>query len=111
MKSKFSILVTILAAATALTILYSPKKSKIEVSVPKPEVLFKSAESPYEYGFQKGYCALLMQYGENVARPKMAIYTSSEHESEHENESEEMARGYVDGYHRACESFSCPRKD
>jgi hypothetical protein len=83
-------------------------KKKIEVSVPKPEVFSKEAQNPYEFGFQRGYIALLRQMGENVSSPKIAAYTSM---GTHE-ETEEESKGYVDGYHKACdslESFSCTR--
>lgn len=63
-------------------------------------------ESAYEAGYESGYRAFMMQMGKKVA--PVARYAVLK-DSFSPEDGEEMDRGYVDGYHRAADSFVCPR--
>jgi len=76
------------------------------VSVPEPKDSIESlevADSAYSYGFDRGRACFLVQMGEDVKIPSSSRYMTEGHWSE-----DEVGRGYVDGYHRAAEMFSCP---
>ena len=60
-------------------------------------------DDAYSYGFRRGRACFLVQMGEEVSVPDSARYVVDGHWSE-----EEVGRGYVDGYHRAADTFSCP---
>jgi hypothetical protein len=60
-------------------------------------------KSAYVYGFDRGQACFRRQMGEDVEIPSSSRYVTEGHWSE-----EEVSRGYVDGYHRATETFSCP---
>ena len=62
----------------------------------------------YEFGFNKGQNALYMQIGKaEKIKDKQTEYTVLIEENEETKEIQQ--KGYVDGYHKASESFSCPR--
>lgn len=62
--------------------------------------------SPYRYGYESGYSSFLAQVGEEVPRKRVVMYATGSEDMEGE-----YSRGYVDGYHRATEGYSCPRGD
>lgn len=71
--------------------------------VPEPVLgIMRSDPSPYELGYETGRRAFLVQMGEEVE--PVVRYTSSV-----VLDREESDRGYVDGYHRAAETYNCPR--
>jgi len=70
-----------------------------EDSIESSEVV----KSDYVYGFDRGQACFRRQMGEDVEIPSSSRYMTEGHWSE-----EEVSRGYVDGYHRATEMFSCP---
>lgn len=62
----------------------------------------------YEVGFNKGQNALYMQMGKaEKIKDKQTEYTVLIEENEEAKEIQQ--KGYADGYHKASESFSCPR--
>ena len=62
----------------------------------------------YEVGFNKGQNALYMQMGKaEKIKDKQSEYTVLIEENEETKEIQQ--KGYADGYHKASESFSCPR--
>lgn len=76
------------------------------VEVPSP--LSEEAKSAsYTFGYERGYRAFMEQQGQVV---KVASYTSSSLD-ESELDAEQASKGYVDGYHKAGESFYCPRSE
>lgn len=66
-----------------------------------PEVVSSVVLDGYEYGYRVGHASFLRQIGRDVSLPPAVSYMSS-HDGEY-------LEGYVDGYHRATEEFSCPR--
>ena len=88
------------------------KTQKVEINniESPPETVFKTA---YEEGYEKGYWAFLSQTGtySPMAKPERrsvaAMYATNI--SEAEITDKERQQGYVDGYHKATESFHCPR--
>ena len=66
-----------------------------------PEVVGVEVLDGYEYGYRVGHASFLRQMGMDVSLPPAVSYVSS-HDGEY-------SQGYVDGYHRATEEFSCPR--
>ena len=74
------------------------------VSAPEDSIeSLEVADSAYTYGFDRGRACFLVQMGEDVKIPSSSRYMVVGHWSE-----DEVGRGYVDGYHRAAEMFSCP---
>lgn len=69
-------------------------------------------ETPYEFGYRRGYDAFCAQAGvapptrQHAALPTAVRYTSAHG---HGGDESEMEKGYVDGYHRATELEYCPR--
>lgn len=65
----------------------------------------------YQVGYEKGYYSFLIQNGQDAE--KMTAYTVSvESAFDQENTKDykdAMEKGYVDGYHKACDSIHCPR--
>ena len=64
----------------------------------------------YQSGYEKGYYAFLIQ---NEQDPKkISAYTSSVEDVFNDQNSEDykeaVEKGYVDGYHKACDSVHCP---
>lgn len=66
-----------------------------------PEVVLEEVLDGYEYGYRVGHASFLRQIGRDVSFPPAVSYMNS-HDGEY-------LEGYVDGYHRATEEFSCPR--
>lgn len=62
-------------------------------------------ETPYETGYRTGYRAFQLQMGQEA--PRLVKYTSSSETVE--SLGEDASKGYVDGYHRAADSYVCPR--
>lgn len=83
-------------------------KQKQEI---KPEVYEKESsmeQKAYEMGFEKGKMAFLIQFKQEIPSVKIEKYTSSKEQmSEHEQKiyEESIFKGYVDGYHKACDSY------
>jgi hypothetical protein len=74
------------------------------VSAPEGSIeSLEVADSAYSYGFRRGEACFLVQMGEDVKIPSSSRYMVEGHWSE-----DDVGRGYVDGYHRAAEMFSCP---
>jgi hypothetical protein len=69
----------------------------------------------YEMAYQKGYNSFMMQFGRTdlVSNKKIEAYTSNVTEELSEEEKQKIEEisdtAYVDGYHKASESFVCPR--
>lgn len=74
--------------------------------VPEPVLGIMSEPSSYEVGYEVGKRAFLIQMGGEV--DPVVRYTSTASAS-FSGEDGEMSRGYVDGYHRAAETYNCPR--
>jgi len=95
----------------ALLTLATKNKEKIEIPARELPVVDKSeaiveADS-YRKGYMRGYHAFLAQTGTYMPPPVAIAYTSS-HPDVPEDQDRDM-KGYVDGYHKAAESFQCPR--
>jgi|688.fasta_scaffold04759_49 hypothetical protein len=70
----------------------------------------------YNIGYKNGQRAMYVQMNMQVnEEEKVTEYTSLEESEEIKSEEDKkkieeiIQKGYVDGYHRASESFSCPR--
>lgn len=64
--------------------------------------------SSYDLGYQQGYLAFLQQQGIEPTGEVSVIYASSHgHGVVGEEDGEMVGRGYMDGYHKASESFGC----
>ena len=69
----------------------------------------------YETAYQRGYNSFMMQFGRTdlVSNKKIESYTSNvtkELSEEEKQKIEEISdKAYVDGYHKASDSFVCPR--
>jgi hypothetical protein len=69
----------------------------------------------YETAYQRGYNSFMMQFGRTdlVSNKKIEAYTSNvtkELSEEEKQKIEEISdKAYVDGYHKASDSFVCPR--
>lgn len=65
----------------------------------------------YKMGYEKGYYAFLIQNGEEPE--KITSYTVGVEDLYKQQEAEEyqnaVEKGYVDGYHKACNTMNCPR--
>lgn len=72
-------------------------------------------QTPYRQGYDKGYYAFLAQMGEYVPPTHVAAYTvdtpAAVDEPAEDADTRTYDQGYVDGYHRATESFHCPRSN
>jgi len=75
----------------------------VEVPLPLSE---EAKSASYTFGYERGYRAFMEQQGQVV---KVASYTSSLDESE--LDADQASKGYVDGYHKAGDSFYCPRSE
>lgn len=107
--------------ACALIVLFftRPSREKVKLLNPAPsgvlvqedsrEASFEEVDS-YELGYNQGYLAFMSQWGlEPPSSVVEFVYTSSHSVSIVAEDEEMRNRGYADGYHRASESFSCPR--
>lgn len=64
----------------------------------------------YQLGYEKGYYSFLIQNGQEPE--KIISYTSTVEDlfnNEDVDFREAVEKGYVDGYHKACNSVYCPR--
>lgn len=113
-KKKTMILFVIVYTIVLSTYIATKKSPKVEINNIEnlPETVPNTA---YEEGYQKGYWAFLNQTGTYApmakprARPVTAMYAT--HIPDAEVAEKEREQGYVDGYHKATESFHCPRRD
>lgn len=65
--------------------------------------------SSYDLGYREGYRAFLRQQGiESSLGEASVIYASSHGVFVGEDDGGMEGRGYMDGYHKASESLSCP---
>lgn len=107
----FVIIYTIIIS-TYIATKKSPQKVEIN-NIENPSDIVPA--TAYEEGYQKGYWAFLNQTGTYVpmakprTRPLTAMYAT--HIPDSEIAEKEREQGYVDGYHKATESFHCPRRD
>lgn len=103
MKNKMTVLALALVGGVVLSFLVMRKKQDAPKGVESPRPIV--VHTAYEQGFATGYQAFLNQIGRPDPSPiKIAKYSSNVPEDE-----DEKMRGYVDGYHKATESFNCPR--
>ena len=85
-----------------------PLIETIDIEKRAYEVGFNKEKRAYEVGFNKGQNALYMQMGKaEKIKDKQSEYTVLIEENEETKEIQQ--KGYADGYHKASESFSCPR--
>lgn len=95
-----------------------PKNISIQSENPEIEVAPVAQETDYQAGFRDGFYAFIEQSGQYVAgfssnsnRPVYKYTSSSNDEDQEEtsNSSDQRIQGYIDGYHKAADSMSCPR--
>lgn len=61
-------------------------------------------ETPYQYGFRKGYDAFLKQIDRYIPQPSVSATRIASYSVDDDG----VAEGYVDGYHRATALEYCP---
>jgi hypothetical protein len=96
-------------------ILMSPEADRFMPPTPiTPETtpfIEKDLSKAYQMGYEKGYYSFLIQSGQDPE--KISTYTVSVEGLYKEQESQDyhdaVEKGYVDGYHKACDSVNCPR--
>jgi hypothetical protein len=95
----------------AISIIYFKPKN-INKNQEKIEFVYEEMPiSSYEIGFKMGREAALEQFNVNVkneAENKVYSYSMA---VENEEQEQERSNGYVDGYHKTLDSFSCPRQE
>lgn len=97
------------------TILVLPKSDQFMPPSPTiPEItpfVEEDLSQAYQKGYEKGYYSFLIQNGQEPE--KISAYTVSVEglykEQESQNYHDAVEKGYVDGYHKACDSVNCPR--
>ena len=87
------------------------RKPAAPVPVPQEPDLPDVDQSPYQQGYTRGYYAFLAQTGEYVPPANTVSAYMALNDSEPFAAGPDYEKGYVDGYHKATESFHCPRYD
>lgn len=125
MKNKTALVVSLILGLFFVLIISSLENKKSNSLINKKpqqennfvvEISNKIDESKiYETAYQRGYNSFMMQFGRTdlVSNKKIEAYTSNVTEELSEEEKQKIEeisdKAYVDGYHKASDSFVCPR--
>ena len=99
----FKRLIVLAVLIVVLAILVKFRKNDDIPAVAEDSSVVVVNNTAYEEGRMAGHYAFLKQTGQYMPMQKSAKYSKDMGDDE-----EEFNKGYVDGYHRAAESFHCP---
>lgn len=103
-------LVVLLVALVFHSLFSGPKIEKAAQELPAELPVID--QTPYQQGYSNGYRAFMAQMGKELPPEQVSAYTvrtAAAHADGEEADDRTYGEGYADGYHRATESFHCPR--